>query len=104
MRFAFFFLAAVLVGACNQGDNKPGQAKGSSDSARASHVSWDSTNRYEFINECMQGVKVKDMAEAKAYEYCNCMLYKLEAKFPEPDSLMVVDTLLISGFEKDCKR
>ncbi len=46
--------------------------------------SWGTSEREAFLTECMESAKKGDMSEAKTKTYCECMLYKIEIKFPNP--------------------
>jgi len=43
---------------------------------------WTENDRTEFISGCMNGGAVSDMGKEKAREYCQCMLEKIIAKYP----------------------
>jgi hypothetical protein len=99
MRAVFSFIAlALFVIACKNNDGSQAKA------ASAKQSGWDSTNRYEFINECMEGEKVSELSREKAYAYCNCMLSKVEARFPVPDSTAQLDSATVQQMELDCSK
>jgi hypothetical protein len=93
-----FFALALFIVACKNNDASEAKA------ANAKQSGWDSTNRYEFINECMEGDKVSEMSREKAYAYCNCMLSKVEARFPVPDSTALLDSATVQQMEMDCSK
>ena len=44
-------------------------------------ATWDSANRADFVSECITEAK-KNIGEQKAKTYCECMLFKVEMKYP----------------------
>jgi hypothetical protein len=45
--------------------------------------SWSSADRSEFMSECVNSGK-ESIGEAKAKKYCECMLFKIEQRYPDP--------------------
>ena len=45
---------------------------------------WGTSEREAFLTECMESAKKGDVSEAKTKTYCECMLYKIEIKYPNP--------------------
>jgi len=44
---------------------------------------WNSMDRNAFIKDCISSAK-EGLGEEKAKNYCECMLYKVETRFPDP--------------------
>jgi hypothetical protein len=42
---------------------------------------WTTEDKTEFLGGCLKGA-LKDMTEQKAKPYCNCLLNKIVAKYP----------------------
>ena len=45
---------------------------------------WTAADRSTFLNECITSAK-GSVGDEKAKIYCECMLYKVEVKFPNPE-------------------
>jgi hypothetical protein len=45
---------------------------------------WSSAQKDEFVKTCTSAA-TGGMGEAKAKDYCNCMLPKVEKKYPNPN-------------------
>lgn len=45
---------------------------------------WTSKDRSDFISECINSAKAS-IGDAKAKKYCECMLFKVEQKYPRPE-------------------
>ena len=43
---------------------------------------WSGKDRTEFLTDCINAAK-EGLGEEKAKNYCECMLYKVEVKFPD---------------------
>ena len=48
-----------------------------------SNSQWTSVDRSGFVTECVNAAK-GNMTEQKAKSYCECMLFKVEKKYPNP--------------------
>jgi hypothetical protein len=44
---------------------------------------WSATDRSDFLSECIASAKA-GMTEEKAKNYCQCMMFKVEKKYPSP--------------------
>jgi hypothetical protein len=44
-------------------------------------ATWDSANRANFVSECIIEA-TKNIGEQKAKTYCECMMFKVESKYP----------------------
>jgi hypothetical protein len=45
---------------------------------------WGTTEREAFLTECMSSAKKAEISEEKSKTYCECMLFKVEIKYPNP--------------------
>jgi hypothetical protein len=45
---------------------------------------WGTAEREAFISNCISSANNGGLAEEKAKNYCECMLYKIEVRFPDP--------------------
>ncbi len=45
---------------------------------------WGTSEREAFLTECMGSAQKAGVSEEKSKTYCECMLYKVEIKFPNP--------------------
>lgn len=45
---------------------------------------WGTSEREEFLSECIGSAKIAGVNEEKAKSYCECMLYKVEKMYPDP--------------------
>lgn len=52
---------------------------------------WSSAERNEFLNSCTPSAIKSGLEEEKARNYCECMLYKIEMKFPNPMDAAEID-------------
>lgn len=50
----------------------------------ASISKWSVTDRSDFLSECVKSAKT-GMSEEKAKNYCDCMMFKIEKKYPNPN-------------------
>lgn len=46
---------------------------------------WSTKDREEFLEDCIDSAK-EHLEEAKAKSYCECMLFKVEQRYPNPDN------------------
>jgi hypothetical protein len=44
---------------------------------------WDTKNRETFLTDCVNSAKT-NLGDSKAKSYCECMLYKVEQHYPNP--------------------
>lgn len=49
----------------------------------ASISKWSAIDRSDFLSECVKSAKT-GMSEEKAKNYCECMMFKIEKKYPNP--------------------
>ena len=58
---------------------------------------WTREDKDSFLGGCVNGA-LKDMGETKAKSYCNCMLEKLQKRYPNASDLKYAktDTVLYS--------
>lgn len=67
---------------------------------------WTAEDRADFITECVNAATAT-LGKEKAKSYCECMLYKVEKKFPDPNEAdLDEDTLATPEWQKmikDCK-
>lgn len=45
---------------------------------------WSTAERSEFLTNCISSAKAGGISGEKANSYCECMLFKVEIKFPNP--------------------
>lgn len=45
---------------------------------------WGTSEREAFLTECMETAKKAVVSEEKSKTYCECMLFKVEIKYPNP--------------------
>ncbi len=54
----------------------------------------------------MNGDQVRSLPENKAFDYCKCMLAKVEQRFPIPDSILnnpiAIDSTTVQQWEAEC--
>lgn len=50
------------------------------------HRGWTEQDKATFVSGCVNGA-VKDMDSTKAKQYCQCMLQKMEERYPDPSTL-----------------
>jgi hypothetical protein len=50
----------------------------------ASISKWSAIDRSDFLSECVKSAKT-GMSEEKAKNYCDCMMFKIERKYPNPN-------------------
>lgn len=91
MRYVFVIaIAFTLLTACK--NNQKGTETTGTDTARTTTTTvnsntgvkvWDEQTKAAFVANCTKESKDK-MAEDAAREYCNCMLEKIVAKYPNP--------------------
>ena len=62
---------------------------------------WADTTRTGFINNCITESKGK-MNEDQAREYCNCMLGKIEAKYPDASTASSLTMQEMQSMAQDC--
>jgi hypothetical protein len=67
---------------------------------------WPSEDKDGFMSECVNAAKA-NMSEEKAKNYCECMLYKIEKKYPNIKAMPEVNDAFLSSPEfkqwaKDC--
>jgi hypothetical protein len=96
-----FFMTVIL--ACNDGANTTTITADTTITDQTSASRWDSTNRNSFLFECMEGTKRENMSEEAGWKYCNCMLRKIEQRYPIPDSANVLtDTTAVLAIRSEC--
>jgi hypothetical protein len=96
------FIITVIL-ACNDGANTTTNTADTTITDQSTASRWDSTNRNSFLFECMEGTKRENMSEEAGWKYCNCMLRKIEQRFPIPDSANVLtDTTAVLAMRADC--
>ncbi len=99
--FLAFIITVIL--ACNDGANTTTTNTDTTVSDQNMASRWDSTNRNSFLFECMEGTKRENMTEENGWKYCNCMLRKIEQRFPIPDSANVLtDTTSVLAMRSEC--
>lgn len=99
------FLAFVMtiIIACNDGANTTTNNNDTTTGGQNLVSRWDSTNRNSFLFECMEGTKNENMTEEAGWKYCNCMLRKIEQRYPIPDSANVLtDTSAVLAMRAEC--
>ncbi|NOT50682.1 MAG: hypothetical protein HOP10_05350 [Chitinophagaceae bacterium] len=52
--------------------------------------SWSSKDRTDFISECINSAKAS-LGETKSKKYCECMLFKIEQRYPDPEDADELD-------------
>ena len=62
---------------------------------------WDEQTRASFVNNCTSESKTR-MSEAAAKEYCDCMLQKIVAKYPNPADANNMTITETQDMAKDC--
>ncbi len=45
---------------------------------------WGTTEREAFLNECISSAQKANMSAERSRSYCECMLFKVEMKYPDP--------------------
>lgn len=94
-----FFLPAILVlfvAACNSGPGNSANTTGQT-------AVWDSANRYNFIQACMEEQKAQvQVNDTILYSYCKCMLDQMEKRYPNPDSVKVIDSATLRQMQLLC--
>lgn len=101
-RILLFSMASVLVLACNNKkstDNKTPTTETTTTTPTTS--GWDQGNRTAFMDRCVNDSKGQ-MDEAKARDYCSCMLEKIEARYPVADSASALSMKELQDMAKDC--
>jgi len=68
---------------------------------------WTAGERSEFISQCIGSAKAGGLGEQKAKNYCECMLYKIEKKYPSSAQAVTItaETMKSPEFKKwiqDC--
>ena len=65
---------------------------------------WTGKDKEEFYGGCVKGA-LKDMTEDKAKSYCNCMLEKVQKRYPNVSALKYIraDTALYS-IANECRK
>ncbi len=65
---------------------------------------WTENDKQNFMGGCMNGA-LKDMDQAKAKEYCNCMLEKVQKRYPSVSDVqyMKKDTAIYT-MGRECRR
>ena len=53
--------------------------------------SWAPKDRSDFVSECVKAAK-SGLGEDGARKYCECMLYKIEKKYPNPNDAIAALT------------
>ena len=46
---------------------------------------WATKERAAFLSSCIASSKEGGMSDVKSKNYCECMLFKIENKFPDPE-------------------
>jgi hypothetical protein len=52
---------------------------------------WTQKDRDDFTGGCMNGA-LKEMEQAKARSYCNCMLEKVQRRYPDAGDMKYIKT------------
>ena len=47
---------------------------------------WDTKNREAFLSDCVNSAKA-NLGDGKAKSYCECMLFKVEQHYPNPQDV-----------------
>ena len=99
----FLALFVTVIIACNDGANTNTANRDTIVGDQNMASRWDSTNRNSFLFECMEGTKKENMSEEAGWKYCNCMLRKIEQRYPIPDSANVLtDTTAVLAMRAEC--
>ena len=53
---------------------------------------WTKPDREEFVSNCTRTAKEGGLSEVKAKSYCECMLFKVEKRYPNANDLSKVTT------------
>ena len=71
--------------------------------AKPKPASWDEPNKADFMAQCVSGAVNEFQSDtAKAKTYCACMLEKIEARYPVPDSAGKMSYNDMTALAKDC--
>ncbi len=71
--------------------------------AAAKPATWDEPNKAEFMEQCISGaIQQFSNDSTKANSYCNCMLQKIEARYPIADSAGTMSYNEMTVLAKDC--
>lgn len=66
---------------------------------------WSSGDKDAFMKECVSGSKKSaGMSDAQANEYCNCVMSKLEIKYPDPLDVTKVTDAEMNSFADSCNK
>lgn len=104
-----FVMVASLFAACKN-DKKGTEATGTgADTATTTTTTptnggarvWDDQTRAAFITNCTDESKTR-MDETAAREYCNCMLEKIVAKYPNPADANNMTIQETQDMARDC--
>jgi len=99
--------ALSLLGACNneKKDNKVEDTTTTTTTPMS--TGWDEATRKNNEEQCVTGSKAK-MTEDKAKAYCDCMMDKLEARYPVADTMknMTMSQMetAMNEFATDCQK
>lgn len=65
---------------------------------------WTQSDKQNFLGGCMSGA-LKDMGAAKASDYCNCMLEKVQKKYPDAaDARYLKNDTAVYTMGRECMR
>ncbi len=81
------FLAAALLTGCKGG--------------KKASAGWPQKEKDAFTENCVNGAK-GTMGDEKAKSYCDCVLGKMEAKYPDAAEAGKVDMNTMIEMAKDC--
>ncbi len=103
-KFWMLFLALGLITACNnKGKDKPADKTGAKDTVAKDNkdskddnaprdeqkdntttvTGWPQNERDDFMNNCVPAAEKNGVTNDVATRYCQCMLDKIEAKYPD---------------------
>jgi hypothetical protein len=80
----------------DENDNKNNRTNNDDENTKpATHTSstgaWGSSNEEIFVSNCVSSAVDGGFTKSKATAYCNCMLEKLEDKYPDPNDVGGLD-------------
>lgn len=104
----FVIVASLLVACKNNKKGTETTGTGSDTTTTTTNTTsnggarvWDDQTRAAFITNCTNESKTR-MEEAAAREYCNCMLEKIVAKYPNPGDANNMTIQETQDMARDC--
>ncbi len=101
---SLYTITLALLLACNDKPAKPVSNSSASTIAKKQDVAlvgWSQKEKDSMMKRCVATVS-RQWNEGKATTYCSCMFQKMEAKYPDKDSLKLLKMSEMMKMAKEC--